>query len=145
MSSTNPYNYPFIQKDNTMYLSTISTTPYIQPNKTSPASLPSIAKAHSSREIFLVPLPRSSSPKAAPPTSSSPPTLNRYLIEANTFKRHRILSTLMISKGPGPSALTLEPEELWIHSAPSTCSHQPPKSSLTTDGGLSETLSSAMT
>ncbi len=25
-----PYNYPFVQKDNTMYLSTISTSKFIQ-------------------------------------------------------------------------------------------------------------------
>ena len=142
MSSTNPYNYPFIQKDNTMYLSTISTPPYIQPNKISPASPPSIVKAHSNKEISLARPRRSSFLKAAPQTSNSPPTLNPSLIEASTFKRHPILSTSMTSRVPDQNAPISEPGESSIHYAPSICYLQPLKSSSTMDVSLLETLSS---
>jgi hypothetical protein len=41
-SMTDPYNHPFLQKDNTMYLSTISNFFLIQPNRILQDKNPSI-------------------------------------------------------------------------------------------------------
>lgn len=111
MNSTNPYNYPFIQKDNTMYLSTISTSLFIQPSKISPANLPSIAKVHFYKEISQEQLPRFWSPKEAPLISSFPPISSLSLIEVSISTRHQTLYSLMILKELDQSAQTSEQEE----------------------------------
>ena len=72
---SNPYNYPFIQRDNTMYLSTISNFPLIQASKTSTHSRPTTDRVRSSKKISLeLPLKSSFLRNPTIPTFNSPPT-----------------------------------------------------------------------
>ena len=138
---SNPYNYPFIQKDNTMYLSTICTFPFTKPNRISPLSLPSLDRVLSSRKIFQE-LPRRYwfLSNLTILISSSLLTLNPFLIDTNIYKRHQIPSMLMILMEQNQNAHSSGQEELLILSVPSICFLLPHKLSWIPAANLFVTL-----
>lgn len=143
---SNPYNYPFIQKDNTMYLSTISTPSSTQQSKTSPVKPPTTEKVLSNKEISQGPHLKFSFLKTPlHPTSNYPHTLNLFLIAVSTSKRHRTLYLSMILKEPDLSAQISELEESLILFVLSTYYLQLQKWCSIMVVNLSETLFSAKT
>lgn len=72
---SDPYNYPFIKKDNTMYLSTICTHYDIQPRMIFRFLKPSIDSRLFYNMTSMAPPPRYSYPKHPPPPTSTFPLM----------------------------------------------------------------------
>ena len=125
---TNPFDHPFLQRDSTMYLSTICNSPLTKPSRISPLDLLSTAKVHSSRKISRELLLKSIFLcNQKPPLSNCPPMSSPFQTEINTSAKLPILSLSMISKEPGPSAMNLEAKDWLTPFVPCICSLQLPK------------------
>ncbi len=125
---TSPFSHPFLQREDTMYLSTICTFSIMQPNKIFQLGRPSIEKAHFFRRIFPGLLPRCISLRMRLLLISSfQLTWSLFLIEAKTLIKRRILFTLMISKEQGQNARSLGVIEKSILFVQSTYCPQRPR------------------
>ena len=112
---SNPYNYPFIQKDNTMYLSTICTFFFIQPSRIFLLSLPSLDRVHSNKKIFLgLHLKSLFHSNLMQQTTNYLLISNQFLIDTGISKNHQTPYSLMIQKELDLNALISEQEEQLI-------------------------------
>jgi hypothetical protein len=113
---SDPFNYPFLRKDNTMYLSTICTSTSMQPSKTSTrSSSPSTGSHPSCSTISQALRPRCSSPRAQHlPILPCRPTSSPSPIGVGISIRHPIRSSWGISRERGPRPSSLGASEMWI-------------------------------
>lgn len=120
---SDPFNHPFLQKNETMYLSSICKLPHIQPNRIlPPPTNPSIASHPFSSMISLALLPKYSYQKTAMLlTSPSQPILNQSPIATNISIKNQIRSISMILKELGLRPRNSELKELLTLCVPSIC------------------------
>ena len=119
---SDPFNYPFLKKDNTMYLSTICKYSPIQPNRTSiPSSNPSTASPPFSNMTSQAPRQRFSFLRVPPlPISYSPPMSNLPLIAASTSIKLPIPYSWQTSTAQDQKQYSSELSVTLILSVPST-------------------------
>ena len=118
---TDPYNYPFIKKDNTMYLSTICTFHLMQLNWMSRSKNLIIDSPLFYNMISMELHPRCWYLRLQLlPTFLCLIMSNLYLMEARSLKKEvRIHYISMIYRGPDQRLHSLEQEEWWILYVPS--------------------------
>lgn len=118
---SDPFNYPFLRKDNTMYLSTICTPPSIQPSKIFTRSSSPSTASHPSCSMISQALP----PKCSYPRAQHLLILHwvlswsLFLIAVSISIRPLIPSSWRISRGLVPRQSSSRANAMWTHCVPS--------------------------